>query len=102
MGDRAKNKGRMAIYTMAGFYLIYMSTRIFKGISQSSGGEKIVLILAMVLFAVIGAGLMIWATKKGYELVKQDKEALELSKKIKEENENQTVLDKEKLNETKK
>lgn len=96
MGDRAKNKGRMAIYTLAGFYLIYMSTRIFKGLPQSGGGEKIVLILAMVLFVLIGAGLMIWAIKTGYELTKKDKEALELSKKTKEQDENQTVLGNEK------
>lgn len=76
MNDRARNKGRMAIYTMAGFYLLYMSTRIFKGLPDSSGSEKIVLLLAMVAFAAIGVGLMGWASWTGYKMVKEEREAM--------------------------
>ena len=87
MNDRARNKGRMAIYTMAGFYLLYMSTRIFKGLPDSSGGEKILLVIAMVGFVIIGLGLMIWASWTGYKMVKQEREAVMKSEQEKKETE---------------
>ena len=37
MSDKAREKGRLAIYGMAGLYILYMAYSIFKGLSDSAG-----------------------------------------------------------------
>ena len=40
MNDRAKYKGRMAIYAMAGVYLLAQAYYMYKDIPTSSGTDK--------------------------------------------------------------
>ena len=54
MNDRAKYKGRMAIYAMAGVYLLAQAYYMYKDIPTSSGTDKILMSIFMVVFAVIG------------------------------------------------
>lgn len=72
LNDRARNKGRMAIYTMAGFYLAFMAYSMFKSLPTSSGGEKILMIVFMIFFAVVGVGMMVMGTLSGYKMMKED------------------------------
>ena len=52
-----KNKARPAIYTMAGFYLAYLSWQMFHEISRTTGSEQTIMIVSSILFAVIGLTL---------------------------------------------
>ena len=50
MNDRAKYKGRMAIYAMAGVYLLAQAYYMYKDIPTSSGTDKILMSIFMVVF----------------------------------------------------
>ena len=54
MSEKVRNRGRMAIYSMAGFYLLYMAYKLSSGLPDSSGNTKILMIVFMVFFALIG------------------------------------------------
>lgn len=66
-----KNKARPAIYSMAGIYLAYLSYKMFKEISVTSGGEQITMIVFSILFAVIGAGGILFGLLSGYKNSKE-------------------------------
>ena len=53
MNDRAKYKGRMAIYAMAGVYLLAQAYYMYKDIPTSSGTDKTLMSIFMVVFAGI-------------------------------------------------
>lgn len=76
MNDRAKTKGRMAIYAMAGVYLLYQAYMIFKGLPRSEGTDKIIMIIAMLAFTVIGTVMIIGGVYKSSRLMKEDREAM--------------------------
>ncbi|MGN0276402.1 MAG: hypothetical protein ACI4CZ_04335 [Hominisplanchenecus sp.] len=71
MSDYARNRGRMAIYAMAGVYLLFMAYNMFKSIPTSSGNEKILLIVFMVLFTIIGGAMVIMGMYLGYKMTKE-------------------------------
>ena len=71
MNDRAKYKGRMAIYAMAGVYLLAQAYYMYKDIPTSSGTDKILMSIFMVVFAVIGAGMVIMGVTKSYKAIKK-------------------------------
>ena len=71
MNDRAKYKGRMAIYAMAGVYLLAQAYYMYKDIPTSSGTDKILMSIFMVVFAVIGAGMVIMGVTKSYKQSKK-------------------------------
>ena len=50
MSEKVRNRGRMAIYSMAGFYLLYMAYKLSSGLPDSSGNTKILMIVFMVFF----------------------------------------------------
>lgn len=81
MSDRAREKGRLVIYAMAGFYLLYMASDIYKGLPSSSDSSFIILSIAMVAFVIIGAGLVIFGVGRNYRI---SKEELEERKKLNE------------------
>ena len=62
-----KNKARPAIYAMAGFYLVYLSYSMFKEISKTSGTEQMTMVIFSILFAVIGAGEILFGLLAGYK-----------------------------------
>lgn len=76
LSDKARTKGRMAIYAMAGFYILYMAYSIFRGLPTSHGNEKILMIVFMILFAVVGAGMMVMGVYMGYKLSKETSDAM--------------------------
>lgn len=76
MNDRSKTKGRMAIYAMAGVYLLYQAYMIFKGLPRSEGTDKIIMIIAMIAFVIIGAAMVIGGVCKSSQLMKEDREAM--------------------------
>ena len=58
-----KNKARPAIYTMAGFYLAYLSWQMFHEISRTTGSEQTIMIVSSILFAVIGLLLCVFSLR---------------------------------------
>ena len=62
-----KNKARPAIYSMAGIYLVYLSYKMFKEISVTSGSEQFTMIVFSILFALIGAGGILFGLLSGYK-----------------------------------
>jgi hypothetical protein len=71
-----KNKARPAIYAMAGFYLVYLSYSMFKEISKTSGTEQMTMVIFSILFAVIGAGGILFGLLAGYKNSKRNKKFL--------------------------
>lgn len=71
MNDRAKYKGRMAIYAMAGVYLLAQAYYMYKDIPTSSGTDKTLMSIFMVVFAVIGAGMDDHGSTKSYKASKK-------------------------------
>lgn len=68
-----RDKARMAVYALAGVYLLYLVWEIYKGL-PTAGTEKPLMIVFMVLFAVVG----IAAVGNGvYSVWKQAKELSE-------------------------
>lgn len=53
-----KLKARMAIYALAGVYLLYMAWNMIKGL-ETAGTEKMVMIIFIALFAIVGLGLVL-------------------------------------------
>lgn len=85
MSEKAKKKGRMAIYAMAGVYLLFMAYNLVKDLPYSSGNQKILSIVFIIFFGVVGAAMVIMGLVKGYQLSQpsgtnstlQEKDALE-------------------------
>lgn len=76
-----KDKGRMAIYSLAGVYLLYLAYEMFRAISSSAGSEKVIMIVFSVLFAVIGAGAILWSGWNAYKMFKKGKSPNEKANK---------------------
>lgn len=76
LSDSARNKGRMAIYAIAGLYILYMAYKIFDSLPTSSGNEKILMIVFMILFVIIGGGMVVMGLYKGYQMSKETSEAM--------------------------
>ncbi len=51
-------RARMAIYALAGVYLLYMAWNMFKGL-ETAGEEKTVMMIFIALFGIIGAALVL-------------------------------------------
>ena len=71
MSDGARNRGRMAVYTLAGVYLVYLAYTMFCNLSASSGNERILMIVAMIFFGVVGIAMIVMGTVMGYKLAKR-------------------------------
>ena len=89
MNDRAKYKGRMAIYAMAGVYLLAQAYYMYKDIPTSSGTDKTLMSIFMVVFAVIGAGMVIMGVTKSYKAIKEDYNAVPEEEKKEEASESE-------------
>lgn len=66
--DGWKKNARLAIYAMAGFYLLTLAYQMFRAISTSHGNEQLVMIVATILFLIVGVGLI-----AGYRNIKADR-----------------------------
>lgn len=76
MSDRAKAKGRMALYSMAGVYLLWQAYYLFKGLPRCEGSELIIMTIATIAFVLIGGVMVIVGVYKGSKLLKEDREAM--------------------------
>lgn len=61
-----RDKTRVAVYTMGGIYLLYLAWNMFRGLSDA-GSEKTLMIVFIILFALIGAGLVVWGLYTGWK-----------------------------------
>ncbi len=77
MNQNMKNRGRSALYVMAGFYLVYMAYQVFKNRADSAGGEYVAVMIGAVAFLVIGAGLVGFGLHMFYKIGKEMNEVLE-------------------------
>lgn len=84
MNNYARNRGRMAIYAMAGVYLLFMAYNIFKSLPTSSGNEKIIMIVALIFFVIVGGGMVIMGIYMGYKISKQGPAPIEDSENSEE------------------
>lgn len=75
MNQNIKNKGRSAIYMMAGVYLVYIAYQVFKNRADSAGGEYVAVMLGAVAFFVIGAGMIGFGFYMFYKTGKEMNEA---------------------------
>ena len=57
--DGWKKNARLAIYAMAGFYLLTLAYQMFRAISTSHGNEQLVMIVATILFLIVGVGFIV-------------------------------------------
>lgn len=65
-----KENGRVVFYSLAGAYLVYLAFSMAGGLGDVTGAQKIVIIIAMVVFAVVGVGLVCWGISKGIRQAK--------------------------------
>lgn len=66
-----KDKRRIAIYSMAGVYLIFLAVSMFKNRLNSAGNEYTFLMIFIIAFGVIGVGAIGYGF---YSTIKQAKE----------------------------
>ena len=96
MNQNMKNRGRSAIYMMAGVYLVYMAYQIFKNRADSAGGEYIAVMLGAAAFLIIGAGMIGLGFYMFYKIGKELHEGLEqqsLTEGVPESEETEETLD---------
>lgn len=82
MNEKARTKGRAAIYSMAGVYLLYLAYSMYKEMQINPADNGMFIMAAMVAFVVIGAGMIIFGIKmmndihhsSGNELEQKDTE----------------------------
>ncbi len=85
-------KARMAMYSIAGLYLVYLAYQLVGGISKAEGAVKILSILFAILFAIIGVSLTIFGIYRTYKMKKEEENpnVIEAEEKDMEETENET------------
>ena len=71
--DGWKKNARLAIYAMAGFYLLTLAYQMFRAISTSHGNEQLVMIVATILFLIVGVGLIGFGTIKKNQSTDKDR-----------------------------
>ncbi|QOV18486.1 hypothetical protein INP51_10735 [Blautia liquoris] len=69
-----KDNVRVAIYAMAGVYLLSLSYNMFRAISSSHGNEQLLMIVFTILFTVIGFGMVFFGIVSGYKNRKKMRE----------------------------
>lgn len=92
MNNSMRNRGRSAIYPMAGFYLIYMAYQIFTNRSESSGGEFLAIMAGAIAFLLIGGAMIVFGLYLFYKNGKELQDAAE-KRKLQEEGEHRETLD---------
>lgn len=65
-----KEMGRGTIYAMAGIYICITAYQMYGNLGASMGGEQLLVTLFIILFAILGAGLVVLG---GYMIYKGSK-----------------------------
>ena len=71
-------KARLAIYTMAGVYLLFLAYNMFSNLSESTGAEYYIVIAACIAFLILGISAIVVCMYKLFKV--QDKEYKESKK----------------------
>lgn len=74
MSDRARNRGRMAIYSMAGIYLLFMAYNLVKELPYTSGNQRILSIVFILFFGIVGGGMVVLSLIQGYKMSQPQQE----------------------------
>lgn len=69
--ERWRQNARVAIYVMAGFYLLTLAVDMFKAISKTTGSTHIIMIIFSILFTLIGGGMMVFGLTVTYRNAKK-------------------------------
>lgn len=64
-----KDKARMAIYAMAGVYLLILAYQMF-GNLDTAGDERMIMIVFIIIFVIVGGGMTILGIVSSYRNVK--------------------------------
>lgn len=72
MNNDGRNRMRYILYTLAGLYLLYTSYSLFKGLGSVSGTERMVMLVSMIAFAVIGVFLVITGVKRSAQMSRDE------------------------------
>ena len=62
---------RVAIYGMAGIYLLSLAYNMFHAIERSRGNTQLIMIVATVLFTIAGLGMVIFCATVTYKNAKE-------------------------------
>lgn len=68
-----REKARASIYTMAGFYLLYLAYQMFSGRMDNGGDEYYLMMIFTVIFVMLGAGLMVFAAAMMKKSIQKDR-----------------------------
>ncbi len=81
-----RDKARIAVYALAGFYLLYLAWQMYGGLAEA-GSDKPLMIGFIIFFVIVGAGLAGWGLYSSWKRLgnpadeKQQPESEEKSKK---------------------
>ena len=81
-----RDKARVAVYAMGGFYLLYLAWQMYGELS-TAGSEKPLMIGFMIFFIIIGAGLAGWGLYSSWKAVSGRSAGVEEAKQSDEESE---------------
>lgn len=79
-------RARAAVYLLAGVYLLYLTYSMFKDIGNSTGSEYVLMLVFLVLFAIVGVGLLVFSLYLNYDYTrKKSAEAQNVSEVVEEQ-----------------
>ena len=81
-----RDKARVAVYAMGGFYLLYLAWQMYGELS-TAGSEKPLMIGFMIFFTIIGAGLAGWGLNSGWKAASGRSAGVKEAKQSDEESE---------------
>ncbi len=81
-----RDKARVAVYAMGGFYLLYLAWQMYGELS-TAGSEKPLMIGFMIFFTIIGAGLAGWGLYSGWKAASGRSAGVKEAKQSDEESE---------------
>ena len=81
-----RDKARVAVYAMGGFYLLSLAWQMYGELS-TAGSEKPLMIGFMIFFTIIGAGLAGWGLYSGWKAASGRSAGVKEAKQSDEESE---------------
>ena len=87
-----RDKARVAVYALGGMYLLYLAWQMF-GELATAGSEKPLMIVFIIFFAIVGAGLAGWGLYSSWKTVKERTAAPEKEERNPEEKSDENELE---------
>lgn len=86
-----RDKARMAIYAMAGIYLLILAYQMF-GNLETAGDERVIMLVFIVIFVIVGGGLTVIGVVSSYRNVREvEREYIEAEEAAVREREREQV-----------